>query len=90
MFGIPDWAIGSAFISAVFFGALGLMIRFMHASRRSRLSQQDRDLLEALRTKAAEMEELHKRLAEVEERLDFAERLLAQERHVERIAPPTE
>jgi hypothetical protein len=36
----------------------------------------------------AEVDELKRRLAEVEERLDFAERLLARERDPERLAPP--
>ncbi len=36
----------------------------------------------------AELDELKRRLAEVEERLDFAERLLARERDPERLAPP--
>jgi hypothetical protein len=36
----------------------------------------------------AEMDELRRRLTEAEERLDFAERLLAKERDAERLAPP--
>ena len=36
----------------------------------------------------AEVDELKRRLAEVEERLDFTERLLARERDPERLAPP--
>jgi hypothetical protein len=35
-----------------------------------------------------EVEELKRRLAEVEERLDFAERLLAREREPDRLGPP--
>ena len=35
-----------------------------------------------------ELEELKRRLAEVEERLDFAERLLAREREPSRLEPP--
>ena len=35
-----------------------------------------------------EVEELKRRLAEVEERLDFTERLLAKERSADRLAPP--
>jgi len=35
-----------------------------------------------------EVDELKRRLAEVEERLDFTERLLARERDPERLAPP--
>jgi hypothetical protein len=36
----------------------------------------------------AEIEELRRRLTEAEERLDFAERLLAKERDGDRLAPP--
>jgi hypothetical protein len=36
----------------------------------------------------AELDEVRRRLAEVEERLDFTERLLAQERQADRLAPP--
>jgi len=39
-------------------------------------------------TLLAEVDELKRRLSEVEERLDFAERLLARERDPERLAPP--
>ncbi len=40
---------------------------------------------EALR---ADLEGMRQRLAEVEERLDFAERLLAKQRDADRIVPP--
>jgi hypothetical protein len=36
----------------------------------------------------ADLEDVQRRLAEVEERLDFTERLLAKQRDVERVAPP--
>ncbi len=36
----------------------------------------------------AQVDELSRRLSEVEERLDFAERLLAKSREAERLAPP--
>jgi len=36
----------------------------------------------------AEVDELRRRLADVEERLDFTERMLAQERQSARLAPP--
>jgi hypothetical protein len=37
---------------------------------------------------AAEVDELRRRLGEVEERLDFTERMLAKEGQVDRLAPP--
>ncbi len=39
-------------------------------------------------TTTAEWDELRQRVAELEERLDFAERLLAQQREAARLAPP--
>ena len=36
----------------------------------------------------AEVDELKRRLSEIEERLDFTERLLARERDPDRLAPP--
>jgi len=36
----------------------------------------------------AEVDELKRRLAEAEERLDFTERLLAKDRDAQRVAPP--
>jgi hypothetical protein len=36
----------------------------------------------------AEVDELKRRLAEAEERLDFTERLLAKDRDAQRLAPP--
>ena len=38
-------------------------------------------------TTTAELDELRQRVAELEERLDFAERLLARQREAERVAP---
>jgi len=35
-----------------------------------------------------EVDELKRRLAEAEERLDFTERLLAKDRDAQRVAPP--
>ncbi len=39
-------------------------------------------------TTTAELDELRQRVAELQERLDFAERLLAQQREAARLAPP--
>jgi hypothetical protein len=53
-----------------------------------RLAGRHREQLGAGEAVHAEVEGLKQRLAEVEERLDFAERLLAQQRDADRIAPP--
>ena len=41
-----------------------------------------------METRLGELDDLRKRLGEVEERLDFAERLLTKQREAERIVPP--
>jgi hypothetical protein len=96
MFGIPEWAIGTGFISFMFFAGIGLMYRFMPPdARRHRLERHEQKRLRALgmigalshdpgalddiQDRLGHLEQLEPRLAEVEERLDFAERLLARQ-----------
>jgi hypothetical protein len=101
MFGIPEWAIGVGFIilagsiaRAVFGRAQphdGLPGR--HGSRRD-LSQaldglqQRLGAIESGQQGLAQDEGVATRLAEIEERLDFVERMLAKQRDADRIAPP--
>ncbi len=101
MFGIPEWAIGVGFIIlAVSVGralsgraALGDSLRGRKTSRHD-LAQGLEDVqrrlgeLEEARGKDGNVAELEARLGEVEERLDFAERVLAKQRDADRIAPP--
>lgn len=47
-----------------------------------------RTVPEDLERRLDKVDDVERRLAEVEERLDFAERLLAQKRDPERVAPP--
>lgn len=47
-----------------------------------------RTLPEDVERRQGKVDDLERRLAEVEERLDFAERLLARRRDPERVAPP--
>lgn len=46
--------------------------------------------VEQLHTRLAEMDSLHARVLELEERVDFTERLLAQVQHPARLGVPTE
>ena len=46
------------------------------------------EALEEVEARLGELDDMRKRLAEVEERLDFAERLLTKQREAERIVPP--
>jgi hypothetical protein len=68
----------------------GVWLGIVLAGRQRRLSRQDPVLLEDMRERLLRLEDVEKRLAEVEERLDFAERLLARQREAERLPPPTD
>ncbi len=88
MFGIPEWAVGVGFIMLVIY-RLGRP----RASRRD-LAQAVEDLQKRVggsddvQARLDALEDVQRRLADVEERLDFAERILAKQRDAERIAPP--
>jgi len=83
--GIPGWALGVALI--VLASSLG---RAFMPAMRGRSSRFDRQgLPDADTTRLSEaVDDLQKRLGEIEERLDFAERMLAQQRDSERLGPP--
>lgn len=55
--------------------------------RQQRLSRQQMDLLEDVRRYLDERETLEQRLAELEERVDFTERLLLEERQTKQLPP---
>lgn len=99
MFGIPEWALGIGFIMFAVMGGVALLYRLipaeMRASERKRhlaraLVHLQGDLggLEEMQQKVGELADVQRRVAELEERLDFAERLLAKQRDVERAIPP--
>lgn len=78
---IPEWAIGVC----VIFAFTAILVRLLPRGRRQSLMQRapsSDDL-----ASRSDLEDVQRRLAEVEERLDFAERLLAK-RDVERVPPP--
>jgi predicted nuclease with TOPRIM domain len=104
MFGIPGWAIGVAFIVVVItVSHVGTaLIRLLLPSYQLRgRKASGRDLAQALdevqrrlgdveqvQRRLGEAGDVQTRLGELEERVDFAERLLAQQRDAERLAPP--
>ena len=101
MFGIPGWAIGVAFIILAISVGKALVGLFLPADQLRGRKASRRDLTQALeevqrrlseledaRRRLGEGEDVQARLSEVEERLDFAERLLAKQRDADRIAPP--
>jgi len=83
MWNDPAWAFGIAFIIL----ALSLrkaLPRLLHS-----IADRQSDAA-ALPTAATEeaVEELRRRVTELEERLDFTERLLSQQHHPSQLAPP--
>ena len=101
MFGIPDWALGVGFIIVAVSIAKALAGRIGPPDRLGRPRGSRRDLAQAVedlqkrvggsedvQTRVDALEDVQRRLADVEERLDFAERMLARQRDAERIEPP--
>jgi hypothetical protein len=81
---IPDWAIGTAFVIVVIAVAQVVARRFIgHGDRGAEQNRTEPDV--ARLTQA--LDDAQHRLGELEERMDFAERLLAKERVAERLGP---
>jgi hypothetical protein len=53
-------------------------------------SAEQQALLDEVHRRFGQVDELQRRLTDVEDRLDFAERLLAQHRQVDRVGPPSD
>ena len=101
MFGIPEWALGVGFIIVAVSIAKALGGRIGPPDRQGRPRGSRRDLprlveelqqrvsgSEDVQTRLDALEDVQRRLTDVEERLDFAERMLAKQRDAERIVPP--
>jgi hypothetical protein len=89
MFGIPEWALGVAAILAVVSVLKVVTARLMPPGYRQRSWRGEILPPEAedLQARLAELDELKRRVGELEERVDFAERLLARHREGERLQP---
>ena len=93
MFGIPGevfWptAAISAIVAMVFSGMA--LLRFLPHPKARDLGPAERDTLEELRLRLDQVDQLQQRVGELEERVDFAERLLAQQHESERLASPSD
>jgi hypothetical protein len=88
MFGLPEWAVGVGAI-LVFVTALQVIyVRLMPPEyRRRRWKGEPLQPPEDMQRRLAELDEVKQRLGELEERVDFAERLLARRREAERLGP---
>ena len=91
---IPEWAIGVGLIVGIISVAQlvfrlvapesaprGRKVRFMKPGDTA-------EALEDIQTHLLEFDQLKKRVNELEERLDFAERLLTSQRDAQRLGPP--
>ena len=85
MWMIPSWAIGTAFVVCVVACAQVVVRRLIGSTDKS-AGQNPTEPDVARFTQA--LDDMQRRLGELEERMDFAERLLAKERTVERLSPP--
>jgi len=91
-FGIPEWAIGVGVILMAVSVLKVVTARLMPPGYRPRSM---RDVMggqtpaeqEEMQARLAELDELKRRVGELEERVDFAERLLARQREQERLQP---
>jgi len=89
MLGIPEWALGVTAILAVVSVLKVVTARLMPPGYRQR-SWRGEILppeTEGLQARLAELDPLKQRVGELEERVDFAERLLARHREGERLQP---
>lgn len=88
--GIPDWAVGVALICVACILAIPLAYRlapkWVRGGKEPVADGGER--VAELERRVGELEAGRQRMAELEERVDFAERLLARERGAQRVGPP--
>jgi len=82
MFNTIIWALLTGLITG------GVWVGIVVWQHQRRLATFHPELLEEMQARLVELEAVADRLADVEERLDFAERLLAKSRDVERLPSP--
>jgi len=94
MLGIPEWAFGVVVIILSIAAAVLLVnwirpdITRPEPKSRAADSTERGQALEDVQIRLGELDELQQRMSELEERVDFAERLLAQQREGQRLGPP--
>ena len=83
MFATIVWALLTGLITG------GAWVGIVLIRHRRQLARLEPELLDDLRRRVAGLEGVASRLGEVEERLDFAERLLRQRDEARRVSPPS-
>ena len=81
MSGTIVWALITGIVTG------GVWVGIVLLRRQHRLSEQQAALFADMQRRVDELENVDQRLAEVEERLDFAERLLTTQRDAQRLSP---
>jgi Tfp pilus assembly protein PilO len=91
---IPEWAIGVGLI-VVIIGAVQLVWHLLvpESARRAQkvraiMTGDSAQALEEVQSRLGELNQLKQRVNELEERLDFTERMLASQRDAQRLGPP--
>jgi Tfp pilus assembly protein PilO len=94
MLGIPEWAIGVGLIAIIV--SIAHIVGRVIAPDSPRHSRKVRFIdptdhaqaLEDVQARLIELDQLKQRVNELEERLDFAERMLTSQRDAQRLGPP--
>lgn len=88
MFGLPEWAVGVGAVLVLVTALQVIYVRLMPPEhRRRRWKGEPLQAPEDMQSRLAELDDVKQRLAELEERVDFAERLLAKQRETGRLGP---
>lgn len=96
MLGIPGWAIGVGLIMLII-GVTQIVGRLVapesaHRSGKVRkgrfMDPTEHQALAEVESRLLELDQLKQRVSELEERLDFTERMLASQRDAQRLGPP--
>jgi hypothetical protein len=88
MFGLPEWAVGVGGILILVTVLQVVYVRLVPPEyRRRRWKGEPLQASDDMQSRLAELEDVKQRLGELEERVDFAERLLAKQREAGRLGP---
>ena len=85
---VAPWHAAIHALLAVVFGLGAQRLAARPDSGRHQLESEERQMLEDLQTQLGDLDELKQRIGELEERVDFAERVLAKQREGQRLDPP--
>ena len=90
MFGLPMEIVGPVIgIGALIMITSAGIVMIRRLAPRSAVDRTERDqVLEDVQVRLGELDQLKRQVGELEERVDFAERLLAKQREGLRLAPP--